>query len=122
MRLMRERKPKPMKAALALLSITLVLVLVACGSSSGGGGGGGGDEDVGAAEQAIPGEEYTPEYQQGTATCTTQPLEQLARDYSVKPEAKVVARAVAKSIESKSGEKQDLVYKGCLVVLESPSG
>ena len=111
-----------MKAALALVPI--VLVLGACGGSSGGGGGtgGGGDEEVGAAEQVIPGEEYTPEYQQGTATCTTLPVEQLARDYHVKPEPKIVARAIAKSIEPKKGKAQDLYYKGCLVVLQAPAG
>ena len=107
-----------MKRALALVPIALVLG--ACGG--GGGGGAGGGADVTAAEEVIPGEEYTPEYQQGTSSCTTLPMEQLARDYNVKPEPKLVARAIAKSIEPKAGKKQDLVYKGCLVVLEAPGG
>lgn len=107
--------------ALALLPI--VLVFAACGGSSGGGGGGGGGEaDVGAAEQAIPGEEYTPDYLQGQSTCTIQPIDVLAHDFSVKPEPKLVARAVAKSIEPKEGKKQDLVYRGCLVVLQASPG
>ena len=107
--------------ALALLPI--VLVFAACGGSSGGGGsGGGGDADVGAAEEAIPGEEYTPDYLQGQSTCTIQPLDVLAQDFNVKAEPKLVARAVAKSIEPKEGKKQDLVYRGCLVVLQSSPG
>src|SRR4051794_10253599 len=104
-----------------LALIPIVLVLAACGGSSGGsGGGGGGDADVGAAEQAIPGEEYTPEYTQGTSTCTPQPLPHLARDFNAKPNNEAVARAVAKSIEPQGGKKQDLVYRGCLAVLKSP--
>jgi hypothetical protein len=115
-------KRTPLKA-LALVPIVLVLVVSACGGSSGGGGGGGGGEaDVGAAEQAIPGEEYTPEYLQGQSTCTIQTLDAIAQDFKVKPEPKVVARAVAKSIEPKKGKKQDLVYRGCLVVLQAPAG
>lgn len=109
----------PMKA---LALVPIVLMLAACGGSSGGGGSGGGDADVGAAEQVIPGEEFTPEYTQGTSTCTTLPMEQLAHDYHVKATNEAVARAVAKSIEPKAGKKQDLVYKGCLVVLEAPGG
>ena len=107
--------------ALALVPVVLVLVLSACGGSSGGGEGGG-EGDVGAAEQAIPGEEYTPDYLQGQSTCTIQPIDVLAQDFNVKPQPKLVARAVAKSIEPKKGKKQDLVYRGCLVVLESSPG
>src|SRR5215218_494952 len=111
-----------MKAALALVPI--VLALGACGGTSGGGGAGGtgGGEDVGAAEDAIPGEQYTPEYLQGQSTCTIQPPDVLARDYDVKPQPKLIARAVAKSIEPTEGKKQTLVYKGCLTVLQAPSG
>jgi len=109
-----------MKAALALIPIAFVLG--ACGGGGGGGAGAGGGEDVGAAEQAIPGEEYTPEYLQGQSTCTVQPPDVLARDYDVKPQPKLIARAVAKSIEPTEGKKQTLVYKGCLTVLQAPSG
>ena len=108
-----------MKAALVLIPVAFLLA--ACGSTSGGGGEDGG-EDVAAAEQAIPGEEYTPEYLQGQSSCTTLPMEQLARDYHVKADNKTVARAVAKTIVAKPGKKQDLVYKGCLVVLQAPGG
>ena len=106
-----------MRRALALLPIAFVLA--GCG---GGGGGGGGEADVGAAEQEIPGEEYTPEYTQGIASCTTLPMEQLARDFHVKPNNEAVARAVAKSIEPTPGKNQDNAYKGCLTVLQAPGG
>jgi hypothetical protein len=106
-----------MNRALALLP--MALVLAACG---GGGGGGGGEADVRAAEQEIPGEEYTAEYTQGIASCTSFPLEQLARDFHVKAENKAVARAVAKSIEPKPGKKQEDAYHGCLTVLRAPPG
>ena len=51
-----------------------------------------------------------------------QTLDEIAKDFKVKPEPKIVAREVAKSIEPKPGEKQDLVYRGCLVVLQAPAG
>jgi hypothetical protein len=103
-----------MKKALALLPV--VLVLAACGGG-GGSGGGGGDAAARQAEQEVPGEENTPAYRQGGASCTTSTLDQLARDYGVKAEPKAVARAVAKSIEPDDKKAQDLTYKGCLATL-----
>lgn len=109
-----------MKVSSALLLVLVALVLAGCGGTSGPGSGGGSAEtEVGTSgrpgeDSSAPGAKNDPTYIEAGNICVNLPIEQLAVQYGVDPDAQKVAAAVAADFPKADQEK---AKAGCLAVL-----